>query len=169
MGLAKAVGEELATWNGLLQDEGVQNIRIKMSGCPNGCGLHHIANIGFHGAAIKGPTGEQIPAYELFVGGNYGGARVEDSRIGTRIPKVKVPAKLVPQVVREIVSYYKENRQGQEGFNQFIDRVGVEKVTAVAATAQGVVAGIGADSDLYYDYERTNLYKLERGEGECSV
>ncbi|MEK7814694.1 MAG: hypothetical protein AAB291_02115, partial [Chloroflexota bacterium] len=169
MGLAKAIREELGSWDGLLQDEGVQKVRIKMSGCPNGCGLHHIANIGFHGAAIKGPTGEQVPAYELFVGGNYGGARVEDSRIGTRIPKVKVPAKLVPQVVREIVSYYKENRQGQEGFNQFIDRVGVEKVTAVAATAQGVVAGIGADSDLYYDYERTNLYKLERGEGECSV
>jgi sulfite reductase beta subunit-like hemoprotein len=169
MGLAKAIQEELGSWDGLLQDEGVQKVRIKMSGCPNGCGLHHIANIGFHGAAIKGPTGEQVPAYELFVGGNYGAARVEDSRIGTRIPRVKVPAKLVPQVVRELVSYYKENRQGQEGFNQFIDRVGVEKVTAIAATAQGVVDGIGVDSDLYYDYERTNLYKLERGEGECSV
>ena len=47
------------------------------------------------------------------MGGNYGDARVEDSRIGTRIPRVKVPARLVPQVVRELVSYYKENRQGQ--------------------------------------------------------
>ena len=169
MGLAKAVGEELATWNGLLQDEGVQNIRIKMSGCPNGCGLHHIANIGFHGAAVKGPEGEQIPAYEMFLGGNYGDGRIEDSRIGTRIPRVKVPAKVVPLVIREVVSYYKEHREEQEGFNQFIDRVGLEEVTAVAARAQTTAATAQAGSDLYVDWDRTNIYKLERGEGECAV
>ena len=169
MGLANAVREELGSWDGLLQDEGVQKIRIKISGCPNGCGLHHIANIGFHGAAVKCPTGEQVPAYELFLGGNYGASRVEDSRIGTRIPKVKVPAKLVPQVVRQITAYYKENRQGQESFNQFLERVGVEGVTGIASAAQAVVEGIDDESDLYYDWDRTNLYKLERGEGECAV
>ena len=51
----------------------VSKMHVKMSGCPNGCGLHHIANIGFHGAAMKGPGGVQLPAYEVFVGGNYGG------------------------------------------------------------------------------------------------
>ena len=169
MGLAKAVGEELSTWNGLLEDQGVQNLRIKISGCPNGCGLHHIANIGFHGAAIKGPGGEQVPAYELFLGGNYGDNRVEDSRIGTRIPRVKVPAKLVPQLVRKIASYYKENRNDGEGFNQFLDRVGVEELTAVASEAQRTAEAAAAGSDMYFDWERTNIYKLERGEGECAV
>ena len=169
MGLAKAMREEMGTWNGLLQDEGVQNIRIKISGCPNGCGLHHIANIGFHGAAVKGPDGQQIPAYELFLGGNYGDNRVEDSRIGTRIPKVKVPAKLVPQVVREITSYYKDNREGDESFNQFLDRVGIEELTAVATDAQRMTETADAGSDMYVDWERTNVYKLERGEGECAV
>ncbi len=84
-----------------------------MSGCPNGCGLHHIANIGFHGAAVKGPDGE--------------------------------------------------------GFNKFLDRVGLEELTAVAAKAQEAVAEATPDSDLYVDWERTNQYKLERGEGECAV
>ena len=169
MGLAKAIREELGTWDGLLKDEGVRNIRIKMSGCPNGCGLHHIANIGFHGAAIKGPDGSQIPAYELFLGGNYGDNRVEDSRIGTRIPKVKVPAKLVPGVVRKITTYYKEHRQDGENFNGFLDRVGVEEVTLVAAEAQQSASNAEPESDLYYDWERTNTYVLERGEGECAV
>ena len=170
MGLAKAVREELGTWDGLIQDEQVQKIRIKMSGCPNGCGLHHIANIGFHGAAVKGPEGQQIPAYELFLGGNYGDNRVEDSRIGTRIPRVKVPAKMVPQIVRKITSYYKENRQGgQESFNQFLDRVGVEELTLVAAEAQQSIDNIEAGSEFYYDWERTAQYVLERGEGECAV
>ena len=169
MGLAKAVKEEVESWNGLLEDEGVQDIRIKMSGCPNGCGLHHIANIGFHGAAVKGADGEQIPAYELFLGGNYGGNRVEDSRIGTRIPKVKVPAKFVPGVIKQITSHYKEQKNDGESFNQFLDRVGLEQVgeiaSAAAAAAQSAVSG----SDLYFDWERTNIYKLERGEGECAV
>jgi sulfite reductase beta subunit-like hemoprotein len=169
MGLAKAVRQELDTWNGLLEDQGVQDIRIKISGCPNGCGLHHIANIGFHGAAVKGPDGEQIPAYELFLGGNYGDNRVEDSRIGTRVPKIKVPAKVVPTVIKQITSYYKDNKQNNEAFNQFLDRVGLEELTAVAATAQGVSETVEPGSDMYIDWERTNVYKLERGEGECSV
>ena len=169
MGLAKAVREELSTWNGLLEDEGVQKIRIKMSGCPNGCGLHHIANIGFHGAAVKGPDGQQIPAYELFLGGNYGDNRVEDSRIGTRIPKIKIPAKVAPTIVKEIASYYKEHRQDKEDFNQFLDRVGLEELTAVASEAQKAAETADEGSDLYFDWERTNIYKLERGEGECMV
>jgi sulfite reductase beta subunit-like hemoprotein len=169
MGLSKAVTEDMAGWNGLMEDEGVRKIRVKISGCPNGCGLHHIANIGFHGAAVKGPDGEQIPAYELFLGGNYGDNRVEDSSIGTRIPKVKVPAKAVPGVIKEITTYYKENRQNQESFNQFLGRVGIEQLTAVAAQAQSIAASTEVGSDLYFDWERTNIYKLERGEGECMV
>ncbi|MCI0782114.1 MAG: nitrite/sulfite reductase [Chloroflexi bacterium] len=169
MGLASAIRDELNSWNGLLEDEGVRDIRIKISGCPNGCGLHHIANIGFHGAAVKGPDGEQIPAYELFLGGNYGDNRVEDSRIGTRIPRVKIPAKAVPTVLREITGYYKENHQEQESFNQFLDRVGLETMTEVAVQAQKTAQAAEAGSDLYFDWERTNIYKLERGEGECAV
>ena len=169
MGLARAIRDELGTWNGLMEDDGVKKIRIKMSGCPNGCGLHHIANIGFHGAAIKGPDGSQIPAYEMFLGGNYGDNRVEDSRIGTRIPKVKVPAKLAPRMVRDIATYYKDNRQEGESFNNFLDRVGVEELTAVAASIQESATSGEVGGDLYVDWERTNNYVLERGEGECAV
>jgi sulfite reductase beta subunit-like hemoprotein len=169
MGLAKAIGVEMATWNGLGSDEEIQKLRIKISGCPNGCGHHHIANIGFHGAAIKGPDGEQIPAYELFLGGNYGGSRIEDSRVGARIPKVKVPAKVAPLVVREIVSHYKSNRHEGESFNDFLDRAGLDELTAVATEAQRAASTTEAGSDLYFDWERTNIYKLERGEGECMV
>jgi len=169
MGLSKAISDEIGTWNGLLEDEEVQKVRIKISGCPNGCGQHHIANIGFHGAAVKGPDGQQIPAYELFLGGNYGSSRIEDSRIGTRIPLVKVPAKAVPTIVREITSYFKENRQETEGFNAFLDRVGLEELTTVAANAQQKAKEAEAGSDLYFDWERSNIYKLERGEGECMV
>ncbi len=171
MGLAKALRDEMAQWGGdLLDDQGVKDVRIKMSGCPNGCGLHHIANIGFHGAALKGADGQQIPAYELFLGGNYGDNRVEDSRIGARIPRVKVPARAAPQVLKTIVTYYKSNRADEsEKFNQFLDRVGLEELTEVALAAEKSAQEAAPGSGMYVDWERTNLYKLERGEGECAV
>ena len=169
MGLAGALKKEIENWDNLLEDEGVNDIRVKMSGCPNGCGLHHIANIGFHGAATKGADGEQIPAYEMFLGGNYGDVNVQDSRIGTRIPRIKIPAKSVPGVLKDVVSYYKDNRADGEKFNDFLDRVGLEAVTEVAERAQEAAAEATPGSDLYKDWERTNLYKLERGEGECAV
>ena len=171
MGLAKALRDEMDEWGGdLLDDQGVKDIRIKMSGCPNGCGLHHIANIGFHGAALKGLDGQQVPAYELFLGGNYGDNRVEDSRIGTRIPRVKVPAKAAPGVLKTIVTYYRENRADEsEKFNQFLDRVGLEVLTEVAVAAEEAGQAATPGSDMYVDWERTNVYKLERGEGECAV
>ena len=171
MGLAKALRDEMDNWGGeLLDDQGVKDIRIKMSGCPNGCGLHHIANIGFHGAALKGPDGNQVPAYELFLGGNYGDNRVEDSQVGTRIPRVKVPAKAAPGVLKTIVSYYKDNRANEtEKFNQFLDRVGLTELTEVAIAAEQSAKEASPGSDMYVDWERTNIYKLERGEGECAV
>ena len=171
MGLAKALRDEMDEWGGdLLDDQGVRDIRIKMSGCPNGCGLHHIANIGFHGAALKGPDGSQVPAYELFLGGNYGDNRVEDSRVGARIPRVKVPAKAAPGVLKTIVTYYKDNRADEtEKFNQFLDRVGLEELTEVAVAAEESAREAAPGSDMYVDWERTDTYKLERGEGECAV
>ena len=170
MGLAQALRTEMESWDGLNEDAGVNDIRIKMSGCPNGCGLHHIANIGFHGGAVKGVDGQQIPAYELFLGGNYGDNRVEDSRIGTRVPRVKIPAKLVPSVLKEIVTYYKDNRSNDgERFNDFLDRVGLEPLTSVAARAQEVGHESEGGGEMYFDWERTIQYVLERGEGECAV
>ena len=169
MGLGDAIREELASWNGLLEDALVKKLHIKMSGCPNGCGLHHIANIGFHGAAMKGPSGVQLPAYEIFVGGNYGGSRHEDTRFGQRLPGVKVPAKRVPKFIRDVAVLYKENRLDGEEFNQFIDRVGTKPVEELASQYKNLEA-LGPDTqDLYMDWGKLDRYKLERGEGECAI
>ena len=169
MGLGNAIKEGLASWNGLLEDPLVNKIHIKMSGCPNGCGLHHIANIGFHGAAMKGPGGVQLPAYELFLGGNYGTRFVEDTRFGQRLPGVKVPAKRVPDVIKEITAYYKGNRLEGEEFNQFIDRVGPKPFEEIVVQYKELGA-LGPDTqDLYMDWSKDEIYKLERGEGECAV
>ena len=64
-------------------------MHIKASGCPNSCGQHHIASIGFHGAVMKGPGG-QVPAYELFLGGRS--TESGGTKVGERV-KARIPAK----------------------------------------------------------------------------
>lgn len=168
MGLSHALALTLKSPNGhtsLLEDNLVQQMHIKMSGCPNGCGRHHLADIGFQGAAMKGPTGAQVPSYELFVGGSYENA---DVRYGIR-PRGKIPAKRIPEATFRVISYYRENRQEDEPFKDFAVRVGREPFEKIIADL-GEVPTLGRDNiDLYVDYERTILYVMERGEGECGV
>jgi sulfite reductase beta subunit-like hemoprotein len=167
MGLGKAIREELATTD--ISDPLVKGLHIKMSGCPNSCGQHHIANIGFHGASMKGHGGNQVPAYELFVGGSYQDLNGQsEARIGMR-PKGKIPAKKVPQVIRAVLDYYQGNRSGGETFNTFVDRVGVGPFEAIMAERQDLGPLNRENIDTYMDWNKTALYKVERGEGECAV
>ena len=143
----------------------VRGMHIKMSGCPNSCGQHHIANIGFHGGSMKGPGGQQVPSYEMFVGGGYDNG---DARIGQRL-KGKVPAKRAPAMLKEVIQFYKNTREENEEFNTFVDRVGVGPLQEITAKHSQLVELNRDTIDLYMDWERTTLYKVERGEGECAV
>lgn len=147
-----------------ITDPEVRKLHIKMSGCPNSCGQHHIANIGFHGGSMKGPGGNQIPSYEMFVGGSYQG----DARIGERV-KTKIPAKRAPEAVKRVVNFYQDEREDGEEFNAFVDRQGAKAFENLLADLKEV-APLGRDTiDLYMDWNKTTLYKVERGEGECAV
>ena len=165
MGLNGAVVQALDSANGLLEDPLIKAIHIKMSGCPNGCGRHHVADIGFHGAAMKGRGGGQIPAYEMFVGGSYENA---DVRYGLR-PRGKVPAKRVPDVVLRVLEFYRDQRQDDEPFKAFAARLGTGPFEAIL-NEFNEAPPLGKETiDLYMDYEKSVLYKMERGEGECMV
>jgi len=117
MGLNRAVKERLETME--ITDSLTKKIHIKMSGCPNGCSQHHIANIGFYGASLK--VGErQIPAYIPHIGGNYEGGEVI---FGTRL-KSRLPAKRVPEAVERWIELYESEREQGEEFNAFAERTG---------------------------------------------
>jgi sulfite reductase beta subunit-like hemoprotein len=162
MGLGRAIEETIADMD--TTDPLVRQMHVKMSGCPNGCGQHHIADIGFHGAAMKGPGG-QVPAYELFLGGSYDNA---DSRLALRV-KTKVPAKRMPEALRLVVDYYKEQRNADEPFKDFVQRVGPAVFEPMLAEL-GDVPELDRESlNQYIDWDKTVKYVLERGEGECAV
>jgi sulfite reductase beta subunit-like hemoprotein len=135
-----------------------------MSGCPNGCAQHHIANIGFYGASLK-VGGRQVPAYIAHLGGNYEGGEVV---YGHRL-KARIPAKRVPEAVERWVRMYESEREDDEEFNAFVERVGTapfeEQVKDLSMPVE-----FGLETlNQFIDWSRSEPYKVERGEGECAV
>src|SRR4029079_14023629 len=116
MGLNHAVRERIESMG--IEAPLTRRVHIKMSGCPNGCSQHHIADIGFYGASIK--VGEHtIPAYVAHIGGQYEGGAV---RYRARL-KVRLPAKRVPEAVERWLLMYEAERAEDETFKAYADRV----------------------------------------------
>ena len=101
-----------------------------------------------------------------FLGGSYGDG--EATRFGQRI-KPKVPAKKVPQLVRNLVLFYQDQREEGETFNRFFDRLGPEPFVAIASEFKDAGPLNRENINTYLDWGKATLYKLERGEGECAI
>jgi sulfite reductase beta subunit-like hemoprotein len=162
MGLNHAIRERIESMG--IEDPLTKRIHIKMSGCPNGCGQHHIANIGFYGASIK--AGEHtIPAYVAHIAGNYEGGNVV---YGTRL-KVRLPAKRVPDAVERWVRLYEAERADGELFNDFAERVGgVRFEDEVRDLALPIEFSL-ENMSHFIDWQRQEAFQVIRGEGECAV
>jgi sulfite reductase beta subunit-like hemoprotein len=162
MGLNRALSERIAEM--AIDDPLTARIHVKMSGCPNGCGQHHVANIGFYGAAIK--VGERsVPAYIPHLAGNYEGGSVV---MGHRL-KARLPAKRVPEAVERWVRHYERTRSEGEEFNAFVDRVGTgqfeELVKDLALPPEFSLETM----NHFIDWSRSEPFEVVRGEGECAV
>ena len=150
-GLAEAIVEKLESLNGKLKG----NLpRIKISGCPNSCGHHHIADIGLHGVAKK-INGKLAPHYVFHLGGT-------PFKIANK--SLKIPAKNVPKAVEEIIEFFIENRAEGENFWEFVERVGDEKLKKILSKHQALEEGI----EYYKDFGSDKEFSLEEvGVGEC--
>jgi sulfite reductase beta subunit-like hemoprotein len=162
MGLNHAVRERVEAMD--ITDPLTRQVHIKMSGCPNGCAQHHIANIGFYGASIK--AGEHtIPAYVAHIGGNYVGGEVI---YGSRL-KVRLPAKRVPDAVERWLRLYEAEREGEEAFNAFAERAGTKRFEdEVRDLAMPIEFSLETMND-FVDWQRGEPFQVIRGEGECAV
>jgi len=152
--LAEVLSRELAGET----DPEIQKIRIKISGCPNSCGHHHIADIGFYGNARK--IGEQqAPYYQLLLGGKVDASGV---RFGRQV--MPVPAKPIPAIIRELLAFYKFDRQRTESFSEWVARTPDEAIIARVGPLADVT---NASEDLFVDWGDTETYSLKLGRGEC--
>jgi sulfite reductase (ferredoxin) len=162
MGLNQAVQDRVVAMD--IDDPLTRRIHIKMSGCPNGCSQHHIADIGFYGASIK--VGERtVPAYIPHIGGSYEGG---DVRYGKRL-KARLPAKRVPEAVERWLRFYESDRSDNETFRAFVDRVGAtEFETRVKDLTMPVEFNL-ENMNQFIDFNRDVPFEVQRGEGECAV
>ncbi len=144
------------------EDEALNRLRVKVSGCPDGCAQHHLADIGLQGCALH-QDGRLYPAYQLLLGGHV-------SETGTRFaqPAIKIPARRVPQAVALLVRTYRVDRRERESFPAFVDRLGLKYFHELLSSLTRV-PGPDQAPTLFTDWGGTELYVLARGEGECGV
>jgi sulfite reductase beta subunit-like hemoprotein len=140
-------------------DPEIKKLRIKISGCPNSCGQHHIADIGFYGNARK--IGDhQAPFYQMLLGG-------EVSERGVRFGKQIIPlaAKQVPNVIREILDFYRNERHEGENFRQWVERTPPTEITSRLKRYADLAEH---DPETFVDWGDTEIYSLKLGRGECA-
>jgi sulfite reductase (ferredoxin) len=136
----------------------IQGTAIKISGCPNSCGQHHIADIGFHGGA-KTVNGVTVPMYQLHLGG---GVDENGARFGKQV--VKIIARRVPDAVVALMKLFETERLESESPTVFFSRIEPKKVTAALA-AYLVPPERGEEADI----GEAQGFSLHTGEGECAA
>jgi len=152
--LAEVLSREL---NGYTDTE-IQKLRIKISGCPNSCGHHHIADIGFYGNVRK--VGEQqAPYYQLLLGGKVNADGVQFAR-----QIMAVPARPIPAIIRELLAFYQADRQRAETFSAWVSRTPDKVIKNRLLPLAEVNA---TTEDLFVDWGDTEAYSLKLGRGEC--
>ena len=156
---------------GLDSDDSLRDSTIKISGCPNSCGQHEIATIGFYGGASR-IGGSMAPTYTMLLGGSSG----ENGELGRTI--MRVPAKRVIEVILKIIEIYKEERDKNESLDNWIRRivngVGLGKVTNFddlksALSEVAKLASIVEDPDAYHDYGNDSNFVAKTARGECAA
>lgn len=161
-GLGTELRERILAGNGRYSDPLVNEIKIRISGCPNSCGQHHVADIGFYGMAIRSGD-RQVPAFQMLLGGNAQG----EGSLGKIT--LKIPARYVPDAMEKVVDAYVAERAEGERFAAWAGRVGTVRVQELLADYK-VVPEFNKDPMAFVDWGQSKLFTLDdMGEGECAV
>jgi sulfite reductase beta subunit-like hemoprotein len=127
MGVAEQIRAHLVPEGGRAEAEDlvrdIGEFEIKISGCPNSCGQHHVADLGMTGLLVKDKEGNEKPYYSLRVGGGVG----PNARIGERLDG-RVPEGDTPRVIAAIGRHYLAGRGEGESFKDFVARVGAQEI-----------------------------------------
>ncbi|MCZ6875118.1 MAG: nitrite/sulfite reductase, partial [bacterium] len=160
-GLAAELRQQVGLRNGSLE-AAVKNLKIKISGCFNSCGQHHVADIGFYGVSRKVGS-HAVPHFQVVLGGQW-----SDNAGAYGLATVAIPSKRIPQVVDRLTDFYVEQRQADESFQAFIKRIGKAKLRALLDDLTRV-PDYAQDHSFYSDWGDPREYSLgDLGVGECA-
>jgi sulfite reductase beta subunit-like hemoprotein len=129
MGLAERIRQHLADTG--LSAEAIGELHVKISGCPNSCGQHHVGDIGLTGMMIKGKDGKERPHYSILVGGHVG---EHDPAVGKRLSG-RFPEAATPRAIAAVADCYRSERTTGEPFHAFVKRFGIDQLSKIAIAA----------------------------------
>jgi sulfite reductase beta subunit-like hemoprotein len=159
-GLGHTIGEHLRARPDLI--DLAPKLDIKISGCPNGCGQHHIAGIGFQGSLRK--VGQRAaPQYFVMVGGGAAGDTASFGRVAA-----KVPARRCVTALERLLHLYASERQPSESAETYFQRVDLGRVTALLADLSELTPETALAPD-FIDLGETTEFAPETLDGECSA
>lgn len=162
---AKGLGTAISASfdNGLGEfSELARDLKIKISGCPNACAQHSIANIGFHAAAMS-HNDHTVPAYLVSLGGQI---NPENAQIAKLIGKF--PARNCTLVIETLLRLFKDERTARETFNEFVARTGEKRIQQLLEPLRQVPEFV--EANFYDDYGHENeRFAVRQGvKGECA-
>ena len=153
------------------EDDDLTDSSIKISGCPNSCGQHGIATIGFFGGG--GRNGKDMYAnYQMSLGGRFDG----DTTLGQTC--LRVPAKRVIPVILKIIELFKENKKPDDTLKSWIHRIindsedsAIKSIIDIKKILEPLVIPPTKeeDPDFYLDYGSDSSYHTKTGKGECAA
>jgi sulfite reductase beta subunit-like hemoprotein len=141
--------------------EAADGARIKISGCPNGCGLHHISTFGFQGS-VRRLGSRAVPQYFVMVGG---GAHDRGAAFGRLA--AKIPARRIPLAVERLIDLYARTREAGETATQFFQRIELDVVKERLADLETLRPGDAVPAD-FVDLAEATEFAPQVMDGECS-
>src|ERR671923_1767020 len=156
---------------GLDTDDSLRDATIKISGCPNSCGQHEIATIGFFGGATR-INNSMTPTYTMLFGGSAG----EQGELAKAA--LRVPAKRVINTVLKVVELYRQQKSENETLHQWITKVtkgqgiaGIKNLEDMKAALAQVIQlpTPEQDPDAYRDYGSDSQFSAKTARGECAA
>src|SRR5688572_17441090 len=160
-GLGQVLTEHLSARPDLV--DMVPSGTIKISGCPNGCGQHHVGSIGFQGSVRK-VGGRQVPQYFVLVGGGCSDEGV--AHFGKVVSKV--PVHRLTDAMDRLLDLYRNQRQGEEDLGAFFRRVPAATATDALKDLALLMPNEMTDTDLV-DLGESQAFNPEVMDGECSA
>ena len=160
-GLAGELRQRLAEKSHTL-DEAVQNLHIKVSGCFNSCGQHHVADLGFYGVS-RHAGNYTVPHFQVVLGGEW-----THNAGSYGLAMGAVPAKRIPEVVERLTGRYVAEREKNESFKAFVQRIGKIQIKGMLDDLTKIPAH-DADPTLYTDWGDSREFTIgDIGVGECA-
>jgi sulfite reductase (ferredoxin) len=158
---------------GLDTADDLRDSTIKISGCPNSCGQHEIATIGFYGGASR-VGGTMTPTYTMMFGGSDG----EDGLLGKTV--MRVPAKRVIPTLTKIIEIYRKERSENESLSVWIGKLingavnvngQVRNLDDIKTVLMSTISLPSAEEDpeAYMDYGNDIKFSAKTAKGECAA